>query len=37
VIRGSFTALAALLITVGAFSTTVAALSASGTGAVYVA
>jgi hypothetical protein len=37
VFRGSFTALAAMLITIGAFSTTVAALSASGTGAVYVA
>jgi hypothetical protein len=37
VFRGSFTALAAILITIGAFSTTVAALSASGTGAVYVA
>jgi hypothetical protein len=37
VFRGSLTALAVLLITVGAFSTTVAALTASGTGAVYVA
>jgi hypothetical protein len=37
VIRGSLTVLAALLITVGAFSTTVAAITASGTGAVYVA